>query len=342
MPDLAGLPADFHFLRPNWLLALAAALLLGLILGRRADAERRWRKVIAPHLLPHLTVGARDRWQVLSKYCRPRHLLVWVLILGALGLAGPTWEREVSPLAEDTAPLVIALDVSTSMNAVDVQPTRLERAKQKARDLLALRKGARSALVAYAGSAHTVLPLCDDPSVFETYLAALETGVMPRKGKEPARALALAEELLAGEATPGSILFLTDGIAEEHAEAFAEHAARVDDEVLVLAIGTREGGPVREGDSGFATDAAGRRVVTTLDARGLEALEARAGAFVAGATVDDADVERLQRRVQSHLREAQERDRTARWKDQGYWFVYPVALLGLLWFRKGWTVRWEA
>ena len=123
------------------------------------------------------------------------------------------------------------------MNAVDVQPTRLERAKQKVRDLLALRAGARSALVAYAGSAHTVLPLCDDPSVFETFLAALDSDVMPVRGKAPARALALAEKLLADEPAPGSILFLTDGIAEEHAPAFAEHAQRSDDEVLVLAVG---------------------------------------------------------------------------------------------------------
>ena len=62
---------------------------------------------------------------------------------------------------------------------------------------------------------------------------------------------------------------------------------------------------------------------------------------MAGVTVDDADVGRIQRRVQSHLREVQQQDETARWKDQGYWLTFPVALLGLLWFRRGWTVRWS-
>ena len=333
MPDLA----ELHFLRPWWLLGLLPPLLLWWIVSRREDVERQWGKIIAPHLLAHLKVGGEQGWRF-----RPLHLIVAALLLGAVGAAGPTWEREVAPFAEEAAPLVIALDLSVSMNAVDVQPTRLERAKQKVRDLLAERVGSRTALIAYAGSAHTVLPLCDDPSVFETFLASLETELMPVEGKAPQDALALAESLLAKDETPGSILFVTDGIAAEQAPAFAAHAERSDDALLVLAVGTRDGGPIRTGDSRFATDAAGRRIVATLDLEGLDALKSQAGAFVAGATVDDADVGRIQRRVQSHLRAAQQEDETARWKDQGYWFTLPVVLLALLWFRKGWTIRWSA
>ena len=336
MPD-PGTFADFHFLRPAWLWVLPAVLVLWLVLRRHLGGVRQWKRVVAPHLLQHLRIGADDRWRF-----RPLHLVVAVLVIGSLALAGPTWEREISPFAEDTAPLVIALDVSRSMNSVDVQPTRLERAKQKVRDLLALRTGARSALIAYAGSAHTVLPLCDDPTVFESFLAALESEVMPVAGKAPASALALAEELLADEPTAGSILFLTDGVAAQDVPVFADHAQRSDDEVLVLAVGTREGGPIRKGESGFETDSAGRRIVASLDADGLEALAAGTGAFVAGVTVDDADVGRVQRRIQSHLRQVQQQDATARWRDRGYWLVAPVAFLCLLWFRKGWTVRWSA
>jgi len=336
MPDPNAF-AEFHFLRPGWLLALLPAALLWLLLGRRGNVERQWRKVIAPHLLAHLWVGSKVR-----RRFRPLHLTVLFLVLGATGLAGPTWEREISPFAEETAPLIIALDLSSSMNAVDIQPTRLERAKQKVRDLLALRTGARSALIAYAGSAHIVLPLTDDTGVFETFLAGLSSEVMPVAGKDPALALALAEELLADETVPGSILFLADGIAGKHTATFVDHARRSSDEVLVLAVGTRDGGPIRKGDDGFETDASGRRVVATLDIEGLEALEGQAGAFVAGVTVDDADVGRIQRRVQSHLREVRQQDETARWKDRGYWLAVPVALLTLLWFRKGWTIRWSA
>jgi Ca-activated chloride channel family protein len=302
---------------------------------RRFDLERQWRGVIAPHLLRALTVDAGDR-----RMLRPYQLITALTALGALAAAGPTWEREVSPFAEDTAPLVIALDLSTSMNAVDIQPSRLERSKQKVRDLLARREGARTALVAYAGSAHTVLPLSDDPSIFETFLADLTTGVMPVEGKDPELALAEAQALLARDSVAGSILFLTDGIAEAAVPAFVQHAETSRDEVMVLAVGTSEGGPVPLADGRFATDASGRRVMATLDRTGLDALSSQAGVFVASTTVDEADVDRVQSRVQRNLQRAQQDDPTARWKDEGYWLVWPMLLLAALWFRKGWTVRW--
>ena len=203
-----GLYSDFHFLRPLWLLNLLLAVLLWATIHYGASSERRWRRIIAPHLLAHLKVGGEQGWRF-----RPLHLVLMLIVLGSLGAAGPTWEREASPFAEDTAPLVIALDLSDSLNAIDIQPTRLERAKQKIRDLVSLRKGSRTALLVYAGSAHTVLPLSDDPALFETFLSALSSSVMPVAGKDPTKALALAEEILASDDVPGSILFLTDGIA---------------------------------------------------------------------------------------------------------------------------------
>ena len=90
----------------------------------------------------------------------------------------------------------------------------------------------------------------------------------------------------------------------------------------------------------FATDSAGRRVVAHLDREGLEAVSREADAFVATVTLDARDVERIERHVQSHLEAVREEDESARWRDFGYYLVFPVALLGLLWFRKGWTVQW--
>ena len=172
---------SFHFLRPQWLLVLVPTLGFYIVV-RRSSPEHQLRRVIAPHLLQHLKVSGGS-----GLIFRPLHLITMLLALGALALAGPTWERERSPFAEDTAPLVIALDLSLTMNAIDVQPSRLERSKQKIRDLLAIREGARTALLAYAGTAHTVLPLSDDASIFETFLSALQTNVMPVEGSDTGR-----------------------------------------------------------------------------------------------------------------------------------------------------------
>ena len=335
MPDLGAL-ADFHLLRPLWLLAIIPAVAFYVLNRRRQDVLRQWRGLIAPHLLPHLIEGDGR-----GPRLRPILLIVLATIIGAVAAAGPTWEREITPFSEDTAPLVVALDLSRSMDAIDVQPTRLERAKQKVRDLLALRSGARTGLLAYAGDAHMVLPLTDDRKFFETYLAALETGVMPITGDDPSAALALAERMLEPDEVPGSILFITDGIAADSIPAFTEHQETSGDELLVLGVGTSVGGPIRAGEAGFATDSSGRRITVRLDREGLEKLAREADVFVATVTLDDRDVERIQRRIQSHLESVREEDESARWRDVGYYLVFPVAVLGFFWFRRGWTVEWR-
>jgi Ca-activated chloride channel family protein len=332
MPDFS----NFHFLRPLWFWALVPGVVLWLLVLLERKSAWRFRAVIAPHLLEHLVRQPRRQ-----AWTRPTSFLLPGLVIGILALAGPTWERQKTPFVQDEAPLVVALDLSQSMDAIDVQPTRLQRAQQKIRDLLALRSGARTALIAYAGSSHIVLPLTDDATVIETYLVSLETGLMPIAGKDPAKALSLAEEMLAGETVAGTILFVTDGIAEKYAPVFAAHKKVSRHQVLVLAVGTSKGGPVRLGKEDFLKDGRGQRVISTLDRKGLEALESQAGAYVAGATVDDRDVQKLNRRATTHLKSVQAVDDRVPWEDYGYYLVFLVLPVSLLWFRKGWTMRWQ-
>lgn len=320
---------SFHFLRPEWLWALAPAALIVFLLWRQQIATARWRSLVAPHLLEHLVVRPENRWRL-----RPGYLLGVALALTALAAAGPSWRREPPPFTQDTAPLVIALDLSQSMLVEDIQPSRLERAQQKARDLLAERQGAKTALLAYAGTAHLVLPLTDDPQVLEAYITSLDPSVMPVAGKNSVAALELAETMLADEATPGTILFLTDGIAAQDAAAFGQHSRESRDQVAVLAFGTDQGGPIPLGNGGYGE-------VSTLDREGLEAVERESGAYFTVVTVDDTDVRRIHRQIASHLTAVQQEDAEGRWRDEGWWLVFPVMAMVLMWFRKGWVVQWE-
>jgi Ca-activated chloride channel homolog len=318
-----------------WLWALVPAVGVWVLMFFERTSTWRWRAVIAPHLLEHLVRHPRRR-----AWTRPASFALPGLVIGILALAGPAWERQKTPFVQDEAPLVVALDLSQSMNAIDVQPTRLKRTQQKIRDLLALRSGARTALIAYAGSSHMVLPFTDDAKVIEMYLVSLETGLMPIAGKDPAKALSLAEEMLVRETAVGTILFVTDGIAEKYAPAFAGHKKVSRHQVLVLAVGTSKGGPVRLGKDDFLKDARGQRVISTLDRKGLEALESQAGTYVLGATLDDRDIQKLIRRVNTHLKSVQAVDERIPWEDCGYYLVFSVLPVSLLWFRKGWTIRW--
>lgn len=327
---------QFHFLRPWWLLALLPAALLLLAFSWRDDVRRRWQGTIAPHLLDALVVEQSRGWRL-----QPLHLTVAMLALGAVALAGPTWRRELPPFLEDKAPLAVAIDLGRTMDAIDVSPTRLERAKLKLKALLERREGARTALYAYAGSTHLVLPLTEDTKLLGTFVDALQTRIMPTQGKDTALALKTIAAALDKEDTPGTVLFMTDGVEPS---AIAAFKAQVDSDgalPVVLGIGTAQGGPVRD-EQGFVEDAGGQRLFARLDVTALDRLKREADVPLATVTPDsDDDIRWVQRHVQSHLAQKQA-ETHARWKDEGWWLCIPIALLSALWFRKGWTIRWAA
>ena len=122
-------PSEFHFLRPAWLLLALLGALLPLLWRRSRDLQRRLRGNIAPHLLPYLLLTPSDPHRL-----RPVHLLSALLVLGAVAAAGPTWQQDRPEFLENRAPLIIAVDLSPSMDTADVPPTRLTAAKHKRHD----------------------------------------------------------------------------------------------------------------------------------------------------------------------------------------------------------------
>jgi Ca-activated chloride channel homolog len=245
MPEAAAV--SLHFLRPWWLAALIPAVLLVALILHRERAEAKWGGTIAPHLLKHLVVTPKGRRRI-----RPVWLVAAGLALAILALAGPAWRRELPPFVEDKAPLMIALDVSASMGQTDVAPSRLERAKQKVRDLLAARAGARTGLVAYAGTAHLVMPLTDDSAVIEPFLAALTPGLMPVQGERAMEAVSLAANALKTEAISGTILVIAGGLSDADPTAVQQAAGR--NSLLILGVAPPD--PGRPHSAGAA--AAGR------------------------------------------------------------------------------------
>src|SRR5262245_47175880 len=116
------MPSDFHLLRPWALLALVPWAFMAILLRRRRSADEQWKRFIAPHSLPRLVIG-RGEHRLLT----PGVLVFSFLFLAIAALSGPTWEREKPPFTEDKAPLVICLDLSPTMRAIDIQPSRLDR-----------------------------------------------------------------------------------------------------------------------------------------------------------------------------------------------------------------------
>lgn len=331
--------ASFHFLRPQWLWLLLTMPVIYFSFRIRDDIRSRWKRYIDPQLLDHLIVSRKRRWRL-----RPIHMFSLLILLGATATAGPTWKREQPPFTEDKAPLVIALDLSETMNAIDLDPTRLERAKLKLRDLLKFRNGGRTALFVYANTAHMVLPFTTDDFLFDLYLSSLSTSLMPSQGKDTARALRTIEDFLKDEPIPGTILFVTDGIEPAALTEFRKFTAQQDEnqnDILVMGAGTSAGGPVRTSGNGFLSDNYGRRVFAKLDVNALRSLS-RIDIAATSLTLNDDDIKWIQRRVQHHLDAVQQQNSKTRWIDEGYWLTFPIAAIAVFWFRKGWTVRWTS
>ena len=207
--------SPFHFLRPWWLVALAALPLLVWLWKRHAAASDPWRTVVDPGLLPYLSQRGSS---ALSK--QPIILMCAGWIIATTALAGPAFRLEPTPLARVDSALIVAIDVSDRMRSPDLKPDRATRAKIKLSSLLAARGDGQTALIAWAGDAFTVAPLTDDAGSLRELVNALSPGVVPSSsGQRPDRAIALAQKLMkdAGFAH-GDLLLITDQ-ADDHAIA---------------------------------------------------------------------------------------------------------------------------
>ena len=316
LPDLAQLE-HFHFLRPAWALLVLPWLIIVIARRRRTAARDMFGGIIAPHLLEHLRLQKFD-----SRWFNPTSFSQVFVVLLLIVLMGPSWRQQPSPLSQDEAPLVVLLDVSSSMQQRDVQPSRLRRAKQKVSDLLALRPDKKTALIVYAGSAHTVLTLTADQEILNQYLAAIEPGIMPRPGKFPEYTLPLVDRVLRESIAPATIVLLADGLGGDSTAAFSEFFADRPHQLLVVGVGTE-------------SDADG---AIPLERRALQRLADETGGEFSTLTVDDSDVRRIQRKIDSYYVVVE--DSALPWLDSGYPLVFPALALFLMWFRKGWTLTY--
>ena len=246
-------------------------------------------------------------------------------------LAGPTWKQQASPFSEDLSALVIVLDASSSMEQQDVQPSRLERAKQKIEDLLALRPGGRVGLIVYSGSAHSVIPLTNDMEVVNNFLKAVTSDMMPKPGKFAENALPIADRMLQvklqnGVEVKGTLLLLTDGLGPETNTAFEQYFSSNQHQLLVLGMGDKT--------SSFSTAGS-----IPLEEKALIELANNSGGYYQELSLDKVDIKYLNRRINSHLVIVE--DGTRPWFDSGYYLLYPLIFLMLFWFRKGWTLNWS-
>ncbi|HTI96287.1 MAG TPA: VWA domain-containing protein [Rudaea sp.] len=327
---------EFHFLRPWWLLALAALPLLWRALSHGGVDAGAWRGVVDAHLLPHL-LDARGAVRA-SRV--PRWLAACAWVVTCVALAGPAWERLPQPLFENRAARVFALELSPSMSAQDLKPSRYERARFKLDDMLARSGGMQTALIAYAGDAFVVAPLTDDVHTVTNLVDALDPSVMPAHGNDTGRAIDLGVNLIRQAGlNGGEIVVLADGAGDGAVKA-AQRARAVGIRVSVLGVGTDQGAPVALAQGGFLKDGTGNIVLPKLDASALQAVAQAGGGRYAGVTAEAGDIDALLAAapLQSAAGARAVDATTTRFLDRGPWLVPLLLPLVACGFRRGWLM----
>ena len=327
--------ADFHFLRPAWFIALLPLAVLLVFLARGGLARSNWEAVCDRHLQPFILVG-----RSLSGRRRSLILVAVAGLLALTALAGPAWERLPQPVFRDQSAFVIVLDLSRSMDATDVNPSRLTRARFKITDILSQRESGQTALAVYANQAFVVVPLTDDRKAIELYLQSLSTDLLPAQGSRPDRALQEAGALLQRAGVRGGDILMVTDYADARAAAEARFLAGKNYRVSVLGVGTDGGAPVPLSSGDFLTHG-GNIVVPALDEEALRALAREGGGIyrrlnlAGGADVSDLAAWVKASASASETQEDGEKAATEVWRERGPWLLLLLAPLAALAFRRG-------
>lgn len=314
---------EFHFLRPHVLWLLIPLLFGAWMLWNRKRSSGIWEKLCAKHLLPYIL----ETHSALSKL--PIVLLTLTGILTITALAGPSWQKESLPLIKRKSGLVIALNLSPSINAEDIKPSRLQRARYKINDILKLRNEGQTALVVYSDEAFVVTPLTEDTKTISNLLPSLDTSIMPTQGLKHEKGVEKATELFRqANITDASILLIT---SEGSDSAISSTIP-----VSILGVGTEEGAPVPRGNGSFLKDSTGNTLLSKLNATLLAKMAKATGGRYAAITVDDSDIHYLLDGMEkSQGYDLIDTDAHVKSMDGGYWLILLALPLAAFLVKRG-------
>ncbi|UUD63933.1 VWA domain-containing protein [Pseudomonas seleniipraecipitans] len=324
-----------HWLRPLWLLLLPLMAWLLWLLAHREQRSGRWQTLLPPAFHAVLLRGGQGRasrlpWIALG--------LAW--LLAVVALLGPSWQRIEQNDLKPADPLVVMLELTPQMLASDASPNRLAQARRKLLDLLQARGDAQTAIVVYAGSAHTVVPLSDDLGTSRNLLEALKPSIMPEPGKRADLAIGKALDLLKGGAQgQGRLLLITSSLDDNERSAIKTLLGSRGKRLRILGVGNSQGAPIIQEDGTFMKDDQGAILVPRLDAAGLSQFAREVDGQYRGISLDERDLRTLGLLDgPQQMRNNGQKTQLRSWADQGHWLLLPLLLLAACAGRRGWLL----
>jgi Ca-activated chloride channel family protein len=319
-----------HFARPEYLHLFWLIPALGLFLAwSLRNRRRRLEMLISPALAPKLT----------REFSRGKAIVRALLLLGCfvfmiLALSRPQWGLKLETVRRHGVDILVALDTSYSMNAEDVSPTRIAKAKGEIRSLLGRLKGDRIGLINFAGSAIVQCPLTLDYGAISLFLDVASTESIPDPGTSLAAAITTANAaFIAKERKYKVLVIVTDGEdLEGQIESAVEKAKAGGVVIYTIGVGTPDGRPIPVQDAKgniveYRRDSNGQVVISRLDEKALAQIAASTGGRYFRATTAEGELDEIYDEISQMEKKELESKLYQNFEDR---FQYPLAMAILL------------
>lgn len=331
--------ATLHFLRPWWLLSLIPIVFIGWQLWRQNAQKSSWNTLIADPFKPVL----------LSQQAQQKNVAPWIGLLlmwgiTAFALSGPTWQKVEVPAEKNRQASVILLDLSLSMLADDLQPNRLNRARFQLIDLLKAHPEQQFGMVVYAGSAHTITPISEDPQTLINLMPSLSPLIMPSMGANVMAGLQQAQQLFEGaHINQGNLIWVTDSVETDEINAIKTLLKTHNLTLNIVAVGTAAGAPISVPNFGLLKEDNGQLVLAKLPLDAFQRLAEAPNIHLQMLDQTPLDTDSLlpPTFTQNQSRQADDKENEdaktlSSWLDQGVYLLWLLLPLVALSFRRGW------
>ncbi len=313
-------------------MALLPLVAIFLVLLRNQQQQAAWQRVVDPELAPHVLEDQKSQRKSIVLF-----ILSILWFISVFALAGPSWEQPLQTVYKKINARVIALDLSPNMNAQDLEPSRIARARYKIIDLLQQLQQGQVGLVAFTDEAYVVSPLTEDAATISAMVPQLKPSIMPTRGNDISSGLNLAGKLIKQAKIPnGEIILITGSAADAKDIATAQRLAAAGIKTSILAMATAHGAPI-PGKNGYAQNNKGNIILSKLDQKNLASL-AKAGAGIMQMfTPTDVDIKNLITATDDHQTATTiAAQNISYWHDQGYYLIWLLLPFVALIFRRGW------
>ena len=326
-----------------WLIVIPVLIILHILIRIRQD--RNFKKFADTQMRGYLVPQRSGRRNTFK-------FVVFLLALAFLivGLANLQSGSKMEEVKREGIDLYIAVDVSNSMNAQDIVPSRLDRSKQAINKLISELQGDRLGVIIFADKAFVQLPITTDYAAAKMFLASVNTSSVASQGTAIGEAINLAMKSFADDERSKAIVIISDGEDHENEAAMnaAREAAKKGIRIYTIGMGLPDGAPIPLYNSygqmtGYKKDKNGNTVVTRLDEDMLRRIADAGGGIYVRANNSNVGLEKIYEEISKLDKTEIDTQVFTDYEDQFQWFVGPGIILLLIWiFMSSGKKEWES